>query len=71
MLICLSGGLLPCSADFVFLLVLSSDPVAYVCHYNTCGLETLKREREGGWGDPMLILWKNIKFFELYEFFIK
>ena len=58
MLIWLSGGLLPCSADFVFLLVLSSDPVAYVCRYNTCGLE-------------MLILWKNIKFFELYEFFIK
>lgn len=50
MLIWLSGGLLPCSADFVFLLVLSSDPVAYVCHYNTCGLETLKREREGGGG---------------------
>ena len=50
MLIWLSGGLLPCSADFVFLLVLSSDPVAYVCHDNTCGLETLKTEREGGGG---------------------
>ncbi len=59
-LIWLSGCLLPCTGDSDFLLVLSSEPCAYISDYtNTFGFEIGKEGRG---------YWYHVDFLKTFQF---